>query len=911
MKRLLYIVLFAVALVACSQVPESSFDLPPNPPAPGGEQLYGRAIGDVGTVPSWASLIKYTTINKDLLRTNDKLIITTEKPAFYQGSQAQFVIYDKAYFYNAQSKTWTQIQASNTLSGQTAAANTPWKLDKGVFELTMDARLADGKNFFLVYYCGRATSNGTWDCEGNKWKIGAFEYRPLRVNCGDGYIDPDEECERDSDCSSGEVCTSSCMCMTPQEQRAALLESQMVADNKNIGILLPSPIIVGEEDDAFIGIKNNAINPTGSEVCFRTQIKCIGAPSGKYCDPSAQQNNIVVGGYSNIDSSQQVTSPWFAEVEDLDVPNNELAVFLGSLETPSDLAQGVYQMRLSVFKHKDNKACGASGFGTATQTEYALLDFNMNVTEPTPVCGDNVCHSTESSCGAQCTGTTCSACASTYCPEDCNVKETIWNSTGACSTVSGTQIQLCPSRTCDSTVAQGEYCNNIDESKVCAVAQTSTTNTTTNATGTSSNLTFVNASAQTGISSGSAVQQLNVRQTFTCMEKPAAPPQCGNNDKETGEECDGTDGVPANGSCSASCQIVCDTGFQKQGDQCVVPVVKNLRWAAYDYCSYPACTNSICAKQCSTLSGSISMTSLGSQCTTESNETALSWWSSGSQSGSFATNTVVTARCEDLPTPTDYKWNSFGECSSTCTGNEATPCILCPSQTCSASTNIGDACTTTTPCFKTVSNKKLILFCTPPRPAVIDLTWVPEGVCSDPSCTGQLCAATCPANDIQQSDLGTVCQTKGEAARVILTGQSGKGDTFVSAKCGNVSYVPTYTWQTQVECSKTLIGSSGGVACPATICGHQDGAACSVNELDDVCYKQRGSTAIYDIMACKPTSGVQFAQPSFPVTQVPAITGAVSFNDVANSKATQFAIVLIASLGIFIITLLNIVHKEK
>lgn len=763
MKRLLYIVLFAVFLAACSQIPESSIDLPPNPPAPGGEQLYGRAIGDVGTVPSWASLIKYTTINKDLLQTGEKLVITTQKPGFYQGSQAQFVIYDKAYFYNAQSKTWTQLQASNTLSGQAAATNAPWKLDKGVFELTMDSRFADGKNFFLVYYCGRATQNGTWDCEGGKWKIGAFEYRPLRVNCGDGYIDPDEECERDSDCSSGEVCTSSCMCMTPQEQRAALLESQMVADNKNIGILIPPKIIVGEEDDTFVGIKNSAINPTGSEICFRTQIKCIGAPSGKYCDPSAQQNNIVVGGYSNIDSSQQVSSPWFADVEDLDVPNNELSVFLGSLETPEKFEEGLYQMRMTVFKHKDNKACGTSGFGTALQTEYAYLDFTMNVTLPAA-------------------------------PPPSN--------------------------------------------------QTNATN-------------------QTALF-------------------------CGDNMINGTEECDPPGNI-TNGVCTANCTITCNSGYAKSGNQCV-PVQQNKEWNKVGSCtthgwggSTPQCPQ----MQCPQLpQGKMCTHPIGTQC-------------------QWALSEVYECQLQSTVT---YTWLHKGQCTMGTGGT-------CPSgtTTCSAQTAQGSSCSQVGQfCQGGVYNPNDYYECVaqalgggPTVPQ--DLRWLVQGVCSTPQCQGSMCAAACPPGDINENDLGESCSTKGEARKV---DQGGNPDTYVLAQCGDVAGVTAYSWQEHLECSSS---GSQGVRCPTLRCmGPTNvGSSCSLSNMDEFCYNDQGQTRY--LAACKPTtmSQVQFAQPEFPITQVPAITGAVSLNDVANSKATQFAIVLIASLGIFIITLLNIVHKEK
>lgn len=767
MRRLLYIVLLAVALVACSQIPESSFDLPAEPPAPGGQQLYGRAISDVGTVPSWASLIKYTTINKDLLRTNDKLIITTEKPAFYQGSQAQFVIYDKAYFYNAQSKTWTQFTASNTLSGQSAAANAPWKLDKGVFELTMDARLADGKNFFLVYYCGRATQNGTWDCEGGKWKIGAFEYRPLRVNCGDGYIDPDEECERDSDCSSGEVCTSSCMCMTPQEQRAALLESQMVADSKNIGILLPQKIVAGEADDAFVGISNSAANPSGSEVCFRTQIKCIGAPSGKYCDPSAQQNNIVVGGYSNIDTNQKVASPWFLDFDDLNVPNNEIEIFIGSLETQQKLRDGSYQMRLTVFKHSGNKACGASGFGTALQTEYAYLDFTLNVSN-----------------------TTATAPPSTVPP--------------------------------------------------------------TNQTA----------------------------------------PFCGDNMVNGTEQCDPPSNM-SNGVCTANCTITCNSGYFKSGNQCV-QVQQNLEWQKIDTClSKPwggqqaNCPN---LQSCQFPSSNLSCSQQNQKC-----------MKSVPGFGSPDYKDVYECKLQSTVT---YTWALKGQCSGS----------SCPQGmiTCSSQTAQGTYCNQVGQfCQGGAQNPNDYYECVaqalgsgPTVPQ--DLRWLVQGVCSDSSCTGSMCAAPCPSGSINDNDLGDVCSTKGQARKVNNIWQTGNPNTFILAQCGDVMGVTAYSWQEHVEC-----GGSTNIPCPQSSHGSPVGSSCSLSQMSDLHYETRQGNNY--IIACKPTiaSQVQFAQPEFPISDVPAITGAVSLNDVANSNATQFAIVLIASLGIFIITLLNIVHKEK
>lgn len=771
MKLTLYIVILAIALVACSQVPESSFDLPPEPPSPGSESLYGRAISDVGTVPAWAAPIKYTTINKDLLQTGEKLVITTQKPAFYQGSQAQFVVYDKAYFYNDQSKTWTQVAATNVLSGDEAAAGAPWRLNKGVFELIMDSRLADGKNFFLVYYCGRATANGTWDCESSKWKIGAFEYKPLRINCGDGYLDADEQCERDSDCSSGKSC-SSCMCMTPEEQRAAVLEAQIMGNQKKADILLYAPMVAGDEYDVYIGVNNTAVNPTGNEVCFRTQIKCLSAPTGSYCNPTAQQNNVIVGGH-DMSTGNEITNGWFSDVSDVDLPNNELSVFLGSLETSDKLSPGVYQMRLQVYKNKDNKACGST-FGTAVQTEYTLVDFNMSITA--------------------------------------------------------------------STATQS-----------------------------------LNASNQT------------TNQTSRLY--------CGDNMVNGTEQCDPPGNI-SNGICTANCTITCNSGYVTSRNQCV-QIQQNLAWESIGTCGgQTQCPTSNC--QPSNPSGQ-SCSSVGATCR-------------GSQ------NSIYECKVQSTVT---YNWMSMGAC--TWTGAPGiTPCpsstTMCPSGTLSGSscTQFGSFCSMNTgptaintPYFECVAQAT-----TPGPSAPRDLRWLVQGVCSDSSCIGSMCAAPCPSGKIDYDDLGDSCSTKGESKKIDNIWQSGNPNTFVLAQCGDVMGVTAYSWQEHVECDSSggsWGGSSSNIICPQNICHgpSQIGSSCSLTDMDDACTDSRGGNDY--IIACKPTtmSQVQFAEAQFPITQVPAITGAVSFDGITSSKSTQFAIVLIATMGIFIITLLNIMHKEN
>lgn len=728
MKLTLYIVILAIALVACSQVPESSFDLPPEPPSPGSESLYGRAISDVGTMPSWAGAIQYTTLNKDLLRVSETLKITVQKPSFY-GSQGQFIIYDKLYFYNVQTNTWTQSSVNSQQSGAAAVQGQPWRLNTGVFDLTMDSRFANGKNFFLVYYCGRATSNGTWDCGGNKWKIGTFEYNST----------PAPVCNNNNICDSSE---------TP---------SNCASDCKSIGS-----------------------SCTSTSKCY--QSSCV---SG-VCTAACASNSDCTGG--KICSSGTCVTP---------VCDNDGSCESG--ESPSNCAN-------------DCKSAGANC--TASSQCYESTCQSGVCTAPCSSsnpctngksCHAGVCEVPECDSDSECSGGNICVndfCELPFCTENSDCDSGDVCSKGRCNPMYAWIAQeSCDGNDCPACPTSTTNCASGDASKICR------------------------------ISNGAKVCTLSAGQYKWVSA----------------------------GSLS-SCPL--DT---LDGDSCESSE-----------------KNKICYQEDGTLRETF-------KCV---------------QQGAPTVDFITVTNCQG-EIITDY--NTIQEALTEVEGGS-----------CSASSGgIIQACMTvsssdTVDISSGASDQDSVQ--SGGQQSSQNLRWIVEGICSTPDCHGSMCAAQCPSSSatISQNSLGSACSNKGGTGKV---SQGGNSDTFLLAKCGDISGVTAYSWQENVDCDTggMFSGGSGLISCPSSKCSGQQGVgtSCSLNDMDDLCYD---SLQMRDfIVACKPTtmSQVQFAQPSFPITQVPAITGAVSFDGITSSKSTQFAIVLIATMGIFIITLLNIVHKEE
>ena len=176
MMRTAAVIVLFVFLLSCQG------DLPPSPPPPGAYQYAGgQAIGGIslpsGALPSWAAQIQNTDIDPATVKDGQVVKVTVQKP---QGLTQKFYVHGVMHTFNKKSRVWERVSVDPTQSGKVAQS---WVEDKGVFFFTADkSKFDSGLNYLITYYCIDTGSrdqnqNKVWDCNGNKWGLGAVDFR--------------------------------------------------------------------------------------------------------------------------------------------------------------------------------------------------------------------------------------------------------------------------------------------------------------------------------------------------------------------------------------------------------------------------------------------------------------------------------------------------------------------------------------------------------------------------------------------------------------------------------------------------------------------------------------------------------------------------------------------------------------
>lgn len=204
-----------LVLVGCQQAQE----LPPSPPAPGGQGIVGRAFGGIpiaeGELPSWASPLKYTDVTPATVEPGETVVITVERPAAIP-SDRDFWVYGTTYVLDQVTGAWLPEDLIAAESGEIVQN---WAKEKAVFSFEADSQVFPaGLNYFLAYACvwtgeHDAQNNKVWDCNNFQWMLGAFEVEEPAAVCGDGVVEGDEQCEGTADCSGPLVCAGDCRCV--------------------------------------------------------------------------------------------------------------------------------------------------------------------------------------------------------------------------------------------------------------------------------------------------------------------------------------------------------------------------------------------------------------------------------------------------------------------------------------------------------------------------------------------------------------------------------------------------------------------------------------------------------------------------------------------------------------------------
>jgi hypothetical protein len=231
--KLITVVLLLFFLVACAE------ELPPSPPAPGEQQLAGKAIGGIpissGSLPRWAAEIKYTDIDPVQVKSGDTVKVTVTKPA---AVKTKFYVHAIAYAYNKKFKFWEKAFADTSKSGNIVKT---WAENKATFNVPISTdRFTPGPNYVVIYWCIDTETRDDkgfkiWDCQGKKWQLGAFEM--VGTQYPDILIERDIENNRykssvKADLPAGTAYTANYESLTNIKTDVSVLQTKNVDDFK-------------------------------------------------------------------------------------------------------------------------------------------------------------------------------------------------------------------------------------------------------------------------------------------------------------------------------------------------------------------------------------------------------------------------------------------------------------------------------------------------------------------------------------------------------------------------------------------------------------------------------------------------------------------------------------------------------
>ncbi len=152
-KSIAVIVLMLFLLAACEE------ELPPSPPAPGGDASVGKAIvGMAGGMPKWAAEAKNVAATPSQAYYGDGVVVSVSNFDY---------IYSNGYFFNSQTRVWEKFQLQGELAKE-------WVKGQAIGSVAIDAsKFKEGDNYLVIYACSK--TGGQWECNGKKWMLAVFK----------------------------------------------------------------------------------------------------------------------------------------------------------------------------------------------------------------------------------------------------------------------------------------------------------------------------------------------------------------------------------------------------------------------------------------------------------------------------------------------------------------------------------------------------------------------------------------------------------------------------------------------------------------------------------------------------------------------------------------------------------------